>query len=78
MASYMVALRGKKPDLVRADDDGFKRYDPRTSEKWVGSKFLDAFAWGGSDWLFYDDISENEAKNYMKEIDEYWKAKKYP
>lgn len=76
MASYMVSLRGKKPDLVRADDDGFKRYDPRTQEKWTGSKFLDAFAWGGGDWIWYDDVSEDEAKEYMKQIDEYWASRK--
>lgn len=71
---YMVDTRGKKPDLVRAGIDGFKRYDPRVPEKWIGSKFLDAFAWGGSDWIDYDDISEEEAKEYIKQIDEYWAA----
>ena len=71
---YMVSILGRKPDLVRAGSDGFKRYDPRVPEKWIGSKFLDAFAWGGSDWIDYDDISEEEAKEYIKQIDEYWAA----
>ena len=71
---YMVCKRGKKPDLVRAGSDGFKRYDPRVPEKWIGSKFLDAFAWGGGDWVWYDDISESEAKDYITQIDEYWAA----
>lgn len=71
MASYMVNTSGRKPDLIRANKGEFLRYDPRTPEVWERSKFLDAFAWGGSDWIDYDDISEEEAKEYMKQIDEY-------
>ena len=56
--------------------DGFKRYDPRVSEKWIGSKFLAAFAWGGGDWLWYDDITDSAAKDYITQIDEYWAAYK--
>lgn len=73
--AYMVDTRGPKPDLVRAGDDGFKRYDPRKPEKWVGSKFLDAFAWGGSDFVWYDDITEDKVPDYMKAIEEFWAKK---
>lgn len=73
--SFMVDTRFRKPDLVRAGPDGFKRYDPRDPEKWTGSKFLDAFAWGGGDFVWYDDISEEEAAEYMKKIDAFWKEK---
>lgn len=71
---YMVSTLGRKPDLVRAGSAGFKRYDPRVPEKWIGSKFLAAFAWGGGDWLWYDDITDFAAKDYITQIDEYWAA----
>ena len=69
---YMVDTRGPKPDLVRCTGDAFERYDPRTPEKWKGSKSLDAFAWGGGDFVWYDEISDAKAKEYMKEIDDFW------
>lgn len=69
---YMVSVRGPKPDLVRVKDGVFERYDPRVPEKWKGSKFLDAFAWGGGDFTWYDDIGEASALEYMKKIDQYW------
>ena len=75
--SYMVDLRGRKPDLVRAGSDGFKRYDPRVPEKWTSSEFLDSFAWGGDDFVWYDNISEKEAEVYMREIDKFWKDNGY-
>ena len=71
--SYMVSTEGDKPDLIRSSvQDGFQRYDPRIPEKWKGSKFLDSFAWGGGDWIWYDDVSEEKAKEYMMEIDRFW------
>lgn len=73
--SYMVDTRYKKPDLVRSGPDGFKRYNPRAPEKWEGSEFLDAFKWGGDDFVWYDDIDEKAAKDYMKKIDAFWKEK---
>ena len=69
---YMVDTRGSKPDLVRNINGVYERYDPRVPEKWKGSKFLDALAWGGGDFVWYDDISESKAKEYMKIIDEFW------
>ena len=72
---YMVDTRGPKPDLVRDDGGVFERYDPRVPGKWKGSRFLDAFAWGGGDFEWYDDISAAEAEEYMEEIDAFWKAR---
>ena len=74
--SYMVRTDGPKPDLVRVGEDRvFRRYDPRVPEKWEGSSFLDAFAWGGGDFVWYDDIDEEAALAYMKEIDAFWRAR---
>ena len=72
---YMVKICANgKPSLVRVGDDYvFRKYDPREPGKWHESKFLDAFAWGGSDWIDYDDCTEEEATEYMKEIDDFWK-----
>ena len=72
---YMVDARGPKPDLVRNNDGVFERYDPRVPGKWKGSKFLDAFGWGGGDFVWYDDVSWSEAERYMAEIDAFWKGK---
>lgn len=72
---YMVDTRGPKPDLVRNFNGVFERYDPRDPAKWKSSKFLDEFAWGGGDFVWYDDISEAEAKGFMKKIDDYWAKK---
>ena len=72
---YMVDTRGPKPDLVRDDRGFFERYDPRVPEKWKGSKFLDEFGWGGGDFVWYDNISEAKAKEYMRTIDEFWAKK---
>lgn len=70
--SYMVDTRGKKPDLVRVGPDRvFERYEPNDPKEWKGSKFLDALAWGGGDFVWYDDITEEEAENYMKQIREF-------
>ncbi len=72
---YMVDTRGAKPDLVRYANGTFERYDPRVPEKWKGSRSLDAFAWGGGDFVWFDEISEADAKEYMKKIDEFWEKK---
>ena len=72
---YMVDAREPKPDLVRSKDGVFERYDPRAPGKWVRSKFLDAFGWGGDDFVWYDNVSEREAARYMAEIDAFWKGK---
>ena len=73
---YMVRTDGPKPSLVRVGEDRvFRRYDPRVPGKWEGSKFLDAFAWGGGDFVWYDDIDEDEALEYMKQIDAFWRAR---
>ena len=69
--AYMVDTRGSKPDLVRVGNDGvFRRYNPSDPKVWTESKFLDAFAWGGGDFVWYDDITEEEAKKYMEKIKE--------
>ena len=72
---YMVDTRGQKPDLVRCVNGVFERYDPTVPGEWKGSKFLDAFAWGGGDFVWYDDISEAKAEEYKKEIREFWERR---
>ena len=72
---YMVDTRGPKPDLVRCSKDVFERYTPNRETPWSRSKFLDEFAWGGGDFIYFDDICEADAEKYMSEIDEYWKNK---
>ena len=72
---YMVDTRGPKPDLVRDDGGVFERYDPRVPGKWKGSIFLDELAWGGGDAVWFDAISAEEAREYMAEIDAFWKKK---
>jgi hypothetical protein len=73
---YMVDTRGSKPDLVRNVNGVFERYDPGVPGKWKGSRFLDEFAWGGGDFVWYDDISEQKAREYMAEIDALWEEGK--
>lgn len=67
----MVDTRGPKPDLARNVNGVFERYDPTVPGKWKTSRFLDAFAWGGGDFVWYDDIGPDKAKEYMKEIDDF-------
>ena len=70
---YMVDKRG--PDLVRVGSDHvFRRYSPGDPKEWTESKFLDALAWGGGDWVWYDDITEEEAMQYMEQIRKSYEA----
>lgn len=70
---YMVDTRDEIPDVVRSSAErGFERYDPSSPDHWHGSKFLDAFAWGGDDWVYYDDISEEKAMEYIKQIQDHY------
>lgn len=63
---YMADKRCNPPFVVRVGEDHvFRGYNPALPEKWFESKFLDALAWGGGDFSWYDDISEDEAKDYM-------------
>ena len=73
--AYMVDTRGDKPDLVRSVDGVFERYDPTVPGKWKGSRFLDEFAWGGGDFVWYDGISPKAAEKYMAEIDAWFRAR---
>ena len=68
---YMVDTRGRKPDLVRCINGVFERYDPTVPGEWKRSEFLDAMAHGGGDYVWFDDISEEAAKKYMKEIKDF-------
>ncbi len=69
--SYMVNTRGNRPVLVRVGDDNvYEKFSARDGEKWDGSKFLDALAYGSGDWVWYDDICEEEANEYMQKIRE--------
>ena len=70
---YMVDAREPKPDLVRYSEDGYERYTPHMETKWSRSKFLDEFAWGGGDFVYYDNISPAKAEEYMVEIEEFWR-----
>lgn len=63
--------RGRKPDLVRYSKDGYERYTPDRETEWSRSRFLDALAWGGGDFVWYDEIGEVKAKKYMAEIREF-------
>ena len=73
--SYMVDTRHDIPIVVRSSvESGFERYDPSSPEHWHGSKFLDAFAWGGGDFVWYDDIPEKEAMKYIAKIDKAYAA----
>ena len=65
---YMVDTRGPIPDLVRARGGVFERYTPEEETEWSRSKFLDSFAWGGGDFVWYDNITEEKAKEYMEKI----------
>lgn len=71
---YMVKINvNGYPSVVRIGDDHvFRGYDPREPGKWYESKFLDALAWGGSDFIDYDDCTEEEALEYMKQADRFW------
>ena len=75
MVKYMVDKSGPKPDLVRAENGVFERYDPRVEGEWEGSKFLDAFAWGGGDFVWYDDIPEEDVEFYKDKIRKFWAEK---
>ena len=74
--TYMVDKRFRKPDLVRCKDGVYERYDPRVKGEWEGSKFLDAFAWGGDDWVYFDDIPESDVEFYKDKIRKFWDEKK--
>ena len=74
---YMVKICANgKPSLVRVGEDHvFRGYDPREPEKWVEDPRFVAFAWGGGDFINYDDCSESQAMEYMKKIEAFWAGK---
>ena len=74
-ATYMVDLRYDKPDLVKCENGIFTRYDPRIPEEWKRSEFLDAFSHGGGDYVWYDDIPEEDVEFYKDKIKEFWKKR---
>ena len=73
---YMVDKSGNKPDLIRIGSDlVYRRYEPLEPGQWTESKFLDAMFWGGGSFMDFDDITEEEAKKYMEQIDQFFANK---
>ena len=75
MTSYMVDVRGNKPDLVKYDDGIYMRYDPTVPGEWKRSEFLDRMAGGGGDWVWFDDIPDEDVEFYKDKIKAYFAEK---
>lgn len=75
MSSYSVSKKLGFPVLIRWDNPNIWTFDPRVEGEWRLSPEKSEMLWGQGDWVWYDDISEEEAMKYMEEMrEEYRKA----
>jgi len=68
MAAYSVDTRGRHPVLIRWDSPYIWTFDPGVEGEWRMSPEKDDMFRGQGDWVWYDDISDDEAEKYMEQI----------
>ena len=68
MASYSVDTRGEIPTLIRWECPYIYTFSPLDPGEWVESPGKASMFWGQGDFVWYDDITEEEALKYMDQI----------
>ena len=75
MASYAVNLIYETPILIRWASPYVYTFDPSVEGEWRESPGKVSMFWGQGDFNWYDDISDEEAEKYMKQIREAYRKK---
>lgn len=71
---YMVRTDGGYPVLIRSRHGAVETFDPSEPNEWRRSPVKDNILSGGGDWVWYDDITEEEAAKYADKIRKLYKA----
>lgn len=58
----------KIPVLIRFTQGQVETFNPEAEGEWERTPLKDAILRGGGDFVWYDDISEAEAKRFMDQI----------
>ena len=68
---YSVRTDGRKvPVLIRYRNGEVETFDPSVAGEWRRSPTKDSILYGGGDFVWYDDITEEEAMKYADRIRE--------
>lgn len=65
---YSVRTDFGFPVLIRYHHGAVETFDPGEPGEWRRSPTKDSILYGGGDFVWYDDITEEEAKKYMEQI----------
>ena len=70
MGDYAVDRRDSIPTLIRWAAPYIYTFDPSVEGEWVESPGKRSMLWDQGDFVWYDDISDEEAEKYMAQIRE--------
>lgn len=68
MSKYSYAIWEERDNLIRFSPEKVELFCPSKPEEWVAMPHLEELRYGGGNFVWYDDITEEEAMQYKERI----------
>ena len=65
---YMIRKHEVLPALIRFKNGAVETYRPWESDEWVRTPVKDSILEGSGDWVWYDDVPDEDVEFWMEKI----------